>query len=123
MKISLNWLKEYIDIKEPIEEISAVLTGTGLEVEGLESFEEITGGLEGIVIGEVMECAKHPDADKLQVTKVDIGPRRACPYRLWSPERCCWTKSSSRHCRSNTLPIRLENRLRSKKPRYVEKFP
>ena len=73
MKISLNWLKEYIEIKESAEEVSEVLTATGLEVEGLENFEQVPGGLKGIVIGEVLTCEKHPDADKLSVTTVDIG--------------------------------------------------
>ena len=73
MKISYNWLKEFIDFKESPEEISEILTQTGLEVEGLEKVEKIPGGLEGIVVGEVMSCEKHPNADKLKVTKVDIG--------------------------------------------------
>ena len=73
MKISYNWLKRYIDINEPAEEIGDLLTQSGLEVEGLETFESIPGGLEGLVVGEVIECDKHPNADKLKVTKVDIG--------------------------------------------------
>lgn len=73
MKISLNWLKDYISLDESPEEISEILTATGLEVEGLETYEQIKGGLEGVVIGEVLTCEKHPDADKLQVTRVDIG--------------------------------------------------
>ncbi len=73
MKISYNWLKEYIDFKETPEQISEILTQTGLEVEGIERIEKIPGGLAGVVVGEVVECEKHPDADKLKVTKVDIG--------------------------------------------------
>jgi len=73
MKISLNWLKDYISLDESPEEISEILTATGLEVEGLETYEQIKGGLEGVVIGEVLTCEKHPDADKLKVTRVDIG--------------------------------------------------
>ncbi|MBC6410334.1 MAG: phenylalanine--tRNA ligase subunit beta [Ekhidna sp.] len=73
MKISYNWLREFIDFNESPEEISEILTQTGLEVEGIEKVEKIPGRLEGIVIGEVMECARHPNADKLKVTKVDIG--------------------------------------------------
>jgi len=73
MKISYNWLKEFIDFKESPEEISEVLTQTGLEVEGIKKTEKIPGGLEGIVIGEVMECTRHPNADRLKITKVDIG--------------------------------------------------
>jgi len=73
MKISYNWLKEFIDFKESPAEIGEILTQTGLEAEGIEKVEKIPGGLEGIVIGEVVFCEKHPNADKLKVTKVDIG--------------------------------------------------
>ncbi len=73
MTISYNWLKEYITITETPEELGHLLTGTGLEVESIEKFESIKGGLEGIVIGKVLTCAKHPNADKLSVTTVDVG--------------------------------------------------
>ncbi|MBT8232623.1 MAG: phenylalanine--tRNA ligase subunit beta, partial [Bacteroidia bacterium] len=73
MKVSLNWLKRYIDLDFPIERISEILTDIGLEVEGLEKVESIKGGLNGVVVGHVLECSKHPNADKLSVTKVDIG--------------------------------------------------
>ncbi len=73
MKISLNWLKQYIDLTESPEEISSILTDTGLEVEGLDEVESIKGGLKGIVIGEVLSCQPHPNADRLKVTTVDIG--------------------------------------------------
>lgn len=73
MKISYNWLKEYIDIPESAEEIGKVLTATGLEVESVEPEESVKGGLKGLVIGEVLTCAKHPNADKLSVTTVDAG--------------------------------------------------
>ncbi len=73
MKISYNWLREYIHFDEGPEEIGQILTQTGLEVEGIERVEKIPGGLQGIVVGEVMECGQHPNADKLKVTKVDIG--------------------------------------------------
>ncbi|MDG1279341.1 MAG: phenylalanine--tRNA ligase subunit beta [Algoriphagus sp.] len=73
MKISINRLKKYIAITESPEEIAALLTQSGLEVEGIDAFESIKGGLDGIVIGEVLTCEKHPDADKLSLTTVDIG--------------------------------------------------
>lgn len=72
MKISYNWLLELIDIQKSPEEISAMLTGTGLEVEGIEKFESLKGGLEGIVVGEVLTCTKHPNADKLSITTVNV---------------------------------------------------
>lgn len=74
MKISYNWLKSFIDLSETTpEQLSLVLTDIGLEVESLERVQTIPGGLNGLVVGEVKEAEKHPNADKLQVTKVDIG--------------------------------------------------
>lgn len=73
MKISYNWLKQYINIDLPPADLAKLLTDTGLEVEGTEDFCAVKGGLDGVVVGEVVECERHPDADKLQVTKVDIG--------------------------------------------------
>lgn len=79
MKISYNWLKEYIDIPEIAEEIGKVITFTGLEVESIEKYETVKGGLAGLVIGEVITCAKHPNADKLSVTTVAIGAGKIVP--------------------------------------------
>ncbi|MEI6507474.1 MAG: phenylalanine--tRNA ligase subunit beta [Bacteroidota bacterium] len=73
MKISYNWLKELIDIKLSVNEVSELLTGCGLEVEGVTPYQSIKGGLEGIVVGEVKTKMKHPNADKLSVTTVNIG--------------------------------------------------
>ena len=73
MKISYNWLKDIINIDSTPGEISQMLTGCGLEVEHLENYQSIKGGLDGIVIGYVKEREKHPNADKLSVCKVDIG--------------------------------------------------
>jgi phenylalanyl-tRNA synthetase beta chain len=73
MKISYNWLKQYIDTNIGPEELSKILVNLGLEVEGLEQWQSVKGGLEGFVVGHVLECGKHPNADKLSVTKVNIG--------------------------------------------------
>lgn len=73
MKISYNWLKEHLDFNLSPEELSDILTSTGLEVESYEKTESIKGGLEGLVIAQVLEKEKHPDADKLSITKVDAG--------------------------------------------------
>lgn len=73
MKISYKWLKEYVNINLSPEEIDQLLTDTGLEVEGWESIESIRGGLKGVVIGKVLTCVKHPDADRLSITTVNIG--------------------------------------------------
>ncbi len=73
MKISLNWLKTLIPLTQTPEEIEAILTATGLEVEHYEYVDSIKGGLRGLVVGEVKTCEKHPNADKLNLTTVDIG--------------------------------------------------
>ncbi len=73
MTISLNWLKEYIDIPLSPAQTADLLTSLGLEVEGMEERERIKGGLEGVVVGHVLEAWKHPNADKLTLTKVNIG--------------------------------------------------
>jgi len=73
MKISYNWLKDFIQTDKTPAEISQILTGTGLEVESLEKVQAIPGGLEGLVIGYVKDCAQHPNADRLRITHVDVG--------------------------------------------------
>ncbi len=85
MTISYNWLKEYIDIPESAEEIGKVLTSTGLEVEKVEEHETVKGGLKGLVIGTVLTCAKHPNADKLSVTTVDVGGEKILPIVCGAP--------------------------------------
>ncbi len=73
MKISYKWLKQFIKTDKTAAEISLILTNIGLEVESLETVQAIPGGLEGLVIGYVKECRQHPNADRLKVTKVDVG--------------------------------------------------
>jgi phenylalanyl-tRNA synthetase beta chain len=73
MKISNNWLKDFIKTEIRTERIGEFLTDIGLEVEGIEKFESIKGSLEGIVVGKVLTCEKHPNADKLKKTTVDVG--------------------------------------------------
>jgi phenylalanyl-tRNA synthetase beta chain len=73
MTVSYNWLCEYLPKSIEPEVLSNILTGIGLEVESLTKFEEVKGGLEGLVVGEVLSCEKHPDADKLKLTVVNIG--------------------------------------------------
>lgn len=73
MKISNNWLKDYIKTDLSSEKIGAFLTDIGLEVEGIEKYESVKGSLEGIVVGKVLTCEQHPNADKLKKTTVDVG--------------------------------------------------
>ncbi len=73
MKISYNWLKEYLKTDIDPHRLGEILTGIGLELEGTEEYESVRGGLKGVIIGQVLTCTKHPDADKLSVTTVDTG--------------------------------------------------
>lgn len=73
MKISYNWLKTILPITLSPQEIAEALTSSGLEVEGLETVETIAGGLKGLVVGEIVSKEKHPDADRLSLTKVNVG--------------------------------------------------
>lgn len=85
MKISFNWLKNFIEINESPEEVGALLTKSGLEVEGVEEFETLPGGLKGLVIGEVLTCERHPDTDKLSKTTVDLGNGLIVPIVCGAP--------------------------------------
>ncbi len=89
MKISYNWLRGYIRgeafEKLSVEEVAAILTSTGLEVDGVERLEAIEGGLEGVVVGEVLTCIDHPDSDHLHVTTVDVGAGEALQIVCGAP--------------------------------------
>ncbi|WP_223547983.1 phenylalanine--tRNA ligase subunit beta [Aestuariivivens sp. NBU2969] len=85
MKISYNWLKQFIKTNWSPEQISELLTDLGLEVEGIESYQSVKGGLKGVVIGEVLNCEKHPNADKLKVTTVDIGGEQSLQIICGAP--------------------------------------
>ncbi|MVM31919.1 phenylalanine--tRNA ligase subunit beta [Spirosoma sp. HMF4905] len=85
MEVSYKWLQEFIELPESPEEVGKLLTSTGLEVEGIEKIEAIPGGLEGVVIGEVLTCTKHPDADKLSLTTVDVGADQPLPIVCGAP--------------------------------------
>ncbi|MCK8479710.1 phenylalanine--tRNA ligase subunit beta [Psychroserpens algicola] len=73
MKISYNWLKQFLKTDWPAEKTGELLTDLGLEIEGIETYQSVKGGLEGIVVGEVLTCTQHPNADRLKVTTVNIG--------------------------------------------------
>ena len=85
MTISYNWLSEYLPVKTDPERLSKILTSIGLEVEKMESYESIKGGLKGLVIGEVLECTQHPNADKLKLTSVNIGETSALKIVCGAP--------------------------------------
>ncbi len=73
MKISYNWLKQFLKTDSSASETGELLTDLGLEIEGIESYQSVKGGLEGIVIGEVLTCIQHPNADRLKITTVNVG--------------------------------------------------
>jgi phenylalanyl-tRNA synthetase beta chain len=73
MRISYNWLKQFIKLDWKSDETAALLTDLGLEVEGVDKFESLKGGLEGVVVGHVLTCVQHPNADRLRITTVDLG--------------------------------------------------
>ena len=73
MKISYNWLKQYVQCDLPAEELGKTLTGTGLEVEDMTRYESVKGGLKGVVVGKVLTCIDHPNSDHLHITTVDVG--------------------------------------------------
>ncbi|MBK7850366.1 MAG: phenylalanine--tRNA ligase subunit beta [Bacteroidetes bacterium] len=85
MKISYNWLKEYLPVTNSVEETSYLLTHCGLEVENVEAFQSMKGGLEGLFVGEVKTCTKHPNADKLSLTTVDTGDGVLLPIVCGAP--------------------------------------
>lgn len=85
MKISYHWLKKYININADPEEIAAILTDTGLEVEGVEAVERVAGGMRGVVVGHVVEKSPHPNADRLSVTRVDVGSGEPLPIVCGAP--------------------------------------
>src|SRR5688572_29608055 len=73
MTISYNWLSDYLPVIIEPDRLSKILTSIGLEVEKMEAYEEVKGGLKGLVIGEVLEVSPHPNADKLRLTRVNTG--------------------------------------------------
>ena len=73
MKISYNWLKQFLQTDWEVNKASELLTDLGLEVEGIETVESIKGSLEGVVVGEVLSCLQLPNADRLKLTTVDLG--------------------------------------------------
>src|SRR6056297_2050341 len=85
MNISYNWLKDYIKTDLSATEVSGILTDLGLEVGSVETVETVKGGLRGIVVGEVLTCKKHPNADKLSVTTVDVGEEEPLPIVCGAP--------------------------------------
>lgn len=104
MNISYQWLKRFLAVDLDPKRVDELLTDTGLEVEGVHEVESIKGGLRGVIVGEVLTCEQHPNADRLRVTTVNIGEEEPVQI-VWGTKRCRWTKGSSSHS-GNTLVSR-----------------
>ena len=85
MKISFNWLKDHVPVNMDVKDVARILTDTGLEVEGVADYESIPGALAGMVVGKVLHVEKHPDADRLNLTKVDVGNGEALDIVCGAP--------------------------------------
>ncbi|MGI9552508.1 MAG: phenylalanine--tRNA ligase subunit beta [Aurantibacter sp.] len=85
MKISYNWLKQFIPIDFEADKTGEMLTNLGLEVGGIETYESVKGGLQGVVVGHVLSCGKHPNADRLKLTTVDVGLKKSLQIVCGAP--------------------------------------
>lgn len=94
MKISYNWLKQFININWPAEQTGELLTDLGLEIEGIDTFESVKGGLKGVVVGEVLTCIQHPNADRLKLTTVNIGEKQPLQIVCGAPNVAAGQKVS-----------------------------
>lgn len=123
MKISYNWLKSYLDLNLIPADVAEILTNTGLEVESVEAWESVPGGLEGVVIGEIVACERHPDADKLNVTKVDIGTGELLQIVCGAPNARVGLKSPVALVGTTLYPASGEKfQIKKAKIRGVESF-
>lgn len=121
MKISYNWLSDYIKHNETPENLDKILTDTGLEVEGVEKIEGAPGGFQGLVVGEVLTCEKHPDADRLRVTTVNIGEEEALQIVCGAPNVAAGQKVIVATVGTTLYPIEGESfKIKRSKIRGVE---
>jgi phenylalanyl-tRNA synthetase beta chain len=109
MKISYSWLKDYVQTNWSAEEIADKLTFSGLEIEGLNKTETVPGGLEGVVVGEVIKCENLPDSDHLHITEVNIGEDKPLQIVCGAPNVAkslgLFSKSILSTSMINNLPI------------------
>ena len=123
MKISNSWLRQYFNAEISTKEISEILTNTGLEIGGLETVETFPGGLKGLVIGEILTKEKHPNADRLNVTTVNIGNDEPIEHRLRSTKCSSWSKSGKWQLLVPPCILQMVNLSKSKKEKYGGKLP
>ncbi|MEG2756122.1 MAG: phenylalanine--tRNA ligase subunit beta, partial [Mucinivorans sp.] len=115
MKISYNWLKDYFPTDMPADEASKILTDIGLEVEALEKAEAIRGSLEGLIVAQVITCEKHPDADKLSVTTLNIGSGESLQVVCGAPNVAAGQKVILATIGATLYPIDSEEGFKIKK--------
>ncbi len=122
MKISYNWLRDYVTTDLGIDKITEILTDIGLEVEGASKVEAVRGGLEGVVVGHVLTCGRHPDADKLSVTTVDVGTGEALQIVCGAPNVAAGQKVPVATVNTTLYPSGSEEgfRIKRSKIRGVE---
>jgi len=123
MKLSYKWLKNYLDIAFTPVEVAEMLTTIGLEVEGVEESEAVKGGLQGVVVGHIIECSKHPDADKLSLTMVDTGEEQPLQIVCGAPNVAAGQKVLVATIGTTIYPGEEEPfRIKKGKIRGVESF-
>lgn len=121
MKISFNWLSDYIKHNETPENLDKILTDTGLEVEGVEKIEGAPGGFQGLVVGEVLTCEQHPDADRLRVTTVNVGEEEALQIVCGAPNVAAGQKVIVATVGTTLYPVEGESfKIKRSKIRGVE---
>ena len=118
MKLSYNWLKDYLEFDLTPAQVADAITSIGIEVDSVEEQEEIPGGLAGVVVAEVLECEPHPDSDHLHVTKVDAGDGNPVTVVCGAPTSLPDRRSSSR-LSAPSFPVIS----RSRNPRSAEWSP
>ena len=123
MTVSYNWLKDYLKFDLSPEKVAEVLTFTGLEVEHVETVEQIPGGLAGVFVGKVLECEMHPDSDHLHITKVDIGQGEPLQVVCGAPNVAAGQKVMLATVGTKLVDIHGEElKLKKSKIRGVESF-
>ncbi len=124
MKISYNWLRNYLESDLTAPQMAEILTSTGLEVDALEQIETIKGGLEGVVVGEVLTCADHPDSDHLHVTAVEVGDGEPLQIVCGAPNVAAGQKVLVATCGATLWPTGAEEgfKIKKSKIRGVESF-
>ncbi len=124
MKISYNWLRNYLESGLTAPQMAEILTSTGLEVDALEQIETIKGGLEGVVVGEVLTCADHPDSDHLHVTTVIVGDGEPLQIVCGAPNVAAGQKVLVATCGATLWPKGAEEgfKIKKSKIRGVESF-